>query len=156
MATVPPPTRKAALRRARELYEEFCERQVVFRFTEDYVAALPEVLRPFAGLAFDGFVRNIAEIIDRDSTREEDTKQPTLFDIGGVYKLGDGRRVSKRFAMITHAHEAMSIHDENLANDLKANARRHEELARLTPFWPMGTTKEQALAAYLAEHPEES
>src|SRR5215813_164159 len=93
-----PRKKRDALRRARELYEEFCERATdgsPFDFA-DYRAALPDALLEFGGLAFAGFVQNIAEIIDRESTRDRDGEQPTLFDVGGVYKLGDGRRMPKR------------------------------------------------------------
>lgn len=147
---------RAALRVAREVYEAFCERTAEegpFRYS-DYRAAVAPHLAEFVEVAFEGFVDKVCEKIDGSKTREDDSEQPLLFDMGRVLKLGDGRRQPQRYAMIQHYDEWLTLHDANLAANLEANRRLHHVRELLAEYWPMGTPMQRAVEAYLRDHPE--
>lgn len=102
-------------------------------------------------------MNDIARAVD-DSAISERADQPSLpgvqWDMEGEYRLGGGRRVAKERALIEHMDEVLANDSNNLAAVLRANARKHEEAARLRPYWVRGMTKREAVTAYLAEHPD--
>ena len=142
-------TKREALRRARVLRNEFRERG---EFSQsEYRQALAGILVDLSDLAYDAFVTNVAQDIDRESSHDRGRSDPSFpeFDLEGEYKLGDTRRIAKRLARIEHADMAMAIDDQNVAAVLIANARKKEELSKLRPYWGAGISKQQAVEAYL-------
>ena len=149
--------RKAALKVAHELREKF---SAGGEFLEaDFREALLEKLKDFKSIAYEGFVANIADSVDAAVTSERVMEQRGLFpdfDLDGEYRLGNGRRVKKTLALIDHLDEVLANDEENIEAIMRASARKHREIAKLRPYLRQpGTTKEQAVAAYRREHPEE-
>lgn len=145
---------RAALARANELREEFRSRG---EFTQaEFRQALREALSPFRGDAYDGFVDHVADQVDKDATREATPEQLVFegegWDLGGEYRLSSGRRVAKRLALLEHMEEMIANDEQNVAVVLAASSRKHQELARLRPYFGPGVTKEDAVAAYRSDH----
>lgn len=147
--------RREALRQARLFHEELCAKGD--EFTQDHFRnRLKHKLKKFKQAAYQAMVDLVAEQVDKEATHRdaEQFRQGLLFDMDGVYALGKGRRIAKRFAHIDHAQEALGLDDVNLNNVVLANKWKHEELKRLQPFWKDGMTKQEAVAAYNEANPE--
>lgn len=115
-------------------------------------------LRHMADEAFDGFLDFVIETADRRAAREPDRKQGLLpgfdFDLDGIYRLGDSKRIAKKDAKLIHIRQAVEIDDQNVASVTKANERKKEELKRLLKYLERGMTKGQAVEAYRIDHPD--
>lgn len=82
------------------------------------------------------------------------------WDLDGDYKLGNGRRVAKRLARLrdidelVEAIEAETIEALKKAQEaIKANSAMYKEVSKLRPYLGRGLTKQEAIEAYLADHP---
>lgn len=145
-----------ALRIGRQLWEEFEARGCEFALQE-YHDELARRLQSHASHAFAGFVNYIVQRVDSQATTSSDEQQ-TLFDLEGVYKLGNTHRIPKRSAKLSHIRRALEIDDNNLGAVMAANQRKHDELNRLLPYWEPypHRSKARVIEAYLADHPEAS
>lgn len=141
-------SRPELLRRARALRQEMRETGCLFtqcQFSEQLAQRCQDLLES----AYEGFIAWGADRVDKESTQPVAANQPDLFDMGGDYKLGDGGRVGKSYATLDHMEAAMLIDDENLRNVQAVNARKHEELDRLRPYFATPQTrKADAVEAY--------
>ena len=137
--------RREARKIGRQLRDEFRARgeftQTAFR------RELGERLGHLQDDAYDGFVDKVAQEIDEEATKDRNESLLPGFDLDGEYRCGDNVRVAKRLARLDHALMAMKLDDANLVAVMAANMRKHEELARLQPYWGPGMTKEEAVRA---------
>jgi hypothetical protein len=145
--------KQEALRRARRLHDDLRLRG---EFNQrDFRAALSALCCDLTDAAYDGFLDNIAETVDRQAASAKADDTPSLFNLGYVLKLGNGRRIDKRLAVLEHFEESLALSDANLVAVQTANLRDREELIRLRPYLMRGLNAEQAVASYLTDHPEE-
>jgi hypothetical protein len=73
----------------------------------------------------------------------------------GEFALDHQRRIAKRKATWEHAHRALAYFDEQRDDD--GYQQLEEEMALLEPYWNRpGVTKEQAVAAYFDDHPDDA
>lgn len=92
-----------------------------------------------------------AQRVDEESIRERPSHaQGELFNLDGDYALGDNKRIAKAAAQVDHMRRTLAIDDANLEAVRDANTRKHEEFARLLPYYDAnpGITKAQAVAMY--------
>lgn len=96
--------------------------------------------------AAEGLVRDI------DDHRTAPAKPDFLFDLDGVYALGDGLRVSKKAALVDHGQQALLNRTHNAKRAMDALHWNQEEFNRLWPKWKEpGVTKEQAVDWWTAQ-----
>ena len=154
MSAMPKSVKKEAIDRGRRLYQTMKDSGSEFTISEFRTQLAQECLDLAVG-AFDGFIDAVVDRVDRDSLKDdgEQSSQTRLFDLDGVYKLGDTRRIAMRYASIEHAKAALAIDDTNRERVDRANDRKHEEMDRLSPYWRADMTKQDAVAAYLEDNP---
>ena len=144
---------KAALARAREIYAERCERG---EFSlEELRPVVSAELANCRDEFFEETVNYIIEQVDKSFVYGGGMEtQLTLpgWDLEGVYRLGETRRIAKHLARLEHAEEMIANDERNFAAVADASRRKHEELTRLRPYWGNGATKAEAVAAYMKDH----
>jgi hypothetical protein len=70
-------------------------------------------------------------------------------------KKMDGRRIAKRLGTLEQAEEALAVYEHEGQEDAARKLRK--EIDHLRPYWQHpGVTREQAVAAYHIDHPEET
>ncbi len=140
--------------RAREYRQDLRDRG---EFTQvDFAAALPELLSEFRRGAYSALCDYIAERVDRESKDEHGSEeQGTLwpdYDLGGEFHI-EGRRIAKRLAKLPHIDEWLAQDETNLAAVMTASARKHEQIARLRPYWGAEMSFAEAVTAYYEANP---
>ena len=144
--------RSEAVRRGEETYERFANSGKEFTLV-DVRIALFEDLEDCRDEAYAALVDHVLKTVDRKrAAAGDDDDQMTFFDVGGVYRFGDLRRIAKRSATLDHALESLSIDEANFAAVARANERKRKEIDLLRPYWTEGVTKEEAVEAYWSEN----
>jgi hypothetical protein len=146
----------AARKVAFQVREEFEAAGVEYTQEQEF-ARIKERTRHLAASAHDGMVRAAWEAVEDANRRrdQEEVIQRVLFRMEGSYALGDNRRIAKRYAHLDHYQQHLAIHDATTQAQIEANMREHDEAERLIPYWKPGMTKEEAVEAYVADHPED-
>jgi hypothetical protein len=106
-------------------------------------------------------VRDIADVVDREATADFppapdaviDTRPDKVFvTLWGVYALDADRRIAKRYARWEHAREALTFREQTEGDN---HTHLAWEMTVLGLYWARpGVTKEEAVAAYNADHPD--
>lgn len=143
----------AARSRAREIRQQIADEGRVFTKSE-FRAAVLAACADLAPTALEGLVDGAVNHIDKAFIGPSSSSQLELFPLQGDYALDEDRRVAKRYARAEHMEAVLRIDDQNRDRVLEANQRKHREYTALLPYWGPGVSKEQAVNAYRAAHPE--
>lgn len=98
---------KKLLLEAVDLRWEFHERRQVFTLAE-YRAALGKAHPEWSDESLD----KVAMRIDKVSTGDDWDNDP--YGLKGEYRLANGRRIAKRYALLEHAEEALALSEERV------------------------------------------
>src|SRR5262245_30637921 len=101
-------SRAEAFRRGRALREQYRNLRAEFNHPDFHQALLTQC-QDLATDLLEGLVSSVADAIDKAATEEQDLTQTTLFDLGGEYKLGGGRRIAKRHAHVDQMERSLAI-----------------------------------------------
>lgn len=142
-----------AYKRAREIYDEFVQRPGEF-VVESVKLVMRTELEPYQDEAFSALIEDAYSKAEGSQKSKADSRQKTLFDIGGVLILESNRRVGKRHAMLSHFDEHLKFSDANRDAVDAANDREHRIRNLLRPYWGPGVTMQQAIEQYRSEHPD--
>jgi hypothetical protein len=147
-----------ALQIGRCLLEEFRSRGEEYT-TGDFFKAVLGKLKGLEADAVEVLAVWVTDKVDEEASRPPRPWDQAFaefgdFDLCGVYKLGDNRRIAKESARLDHIQAALSLDSENVAAVQEAHARKIREFEKLRPYLERpGTNKKQAVLAYLADHP---
>jgi hypothetical protein len=144
------------MRKARAAQETLRSKGLVYLKT-DLRAAVKEAMTPHKDEAFEGCVDFVTDQLDRSSIKEDPSqpRQRWLFDLDGVLKLGDNRRIDIRFALQEHVQAALDLDAKNMDAVVAANLRKKREWELLAPYLAQGMDVEHAVTQYQQDHPEE-
>jgi hypothetical protein len=104
---------------------------------------------------FDRFCDMIADQIDDEATCELLADSHVDWELERDYRLDANRRVGRKFARVNQIEEMLAYEERRDELTKIALDHRREELEKLRPYFVAGgrdTTKEQAVAAYKADH----
>lgn len=146
---------------AAELYQRAATETDEFELEELVQELLDDLNRRYTD-GGDNVIADLVEIIAReaiaavDKTNTRPTEQPTLSaDLDSVVKVGDGRRRARRYMdnqnWVTH----LGYIADNAARVNERAARENRRYAALAPYLAQGMNTEAALAAWMADHPEQ-